>query len=494
MQHVSGVVAVRRHKNHCGLREKRVGAAMEQNCVERPFLHKRPQSLPGLILMPVADHRLDPDAKAVLHSPGEHAVKQPRVGNARLMGQTAADEPEAQFFSCGHEEKSRLFLPGDLADFHQSGDGMDFLRVLDAVRSITGMRGEDRFPHKASAVVALPTQEGRRVVMVHDAGMAKAVLESDAYRQYNFVERILSVAKPERTARIRRFCDIGLIMIDGPEHERRRVETARLLDRCVQRLLDLPPDKVARFVEDAIQSQSPAAARDIGRALVVLLFSECLAAVTGQDGLLLDDTIFAIDFFNPFPTLSTLYRCDEALSRSCEKLGVERLGEAEEATALSLLVMGVSPLYAMFTALVNAAVEAMRSGQDMEQAVRRVRGVDAYSVVPTNFVMRACIAETEIGGENISPGDIVYLFLGSATGCPFSRLTAIPFGAGRHYCSGAKLTSTMLSIVRNALPGCMAALRRVESSAVEQGKAAAFLMYSAPVATQQSGNPAERTA
>lgn len=364
---------------------------------------------------------------------------------------------------------------------------MDFLRVLDAVRAITGKRGEDRFPAQPAPLVVFRSDSGgRKVVMVHDAGLARGVLESPAYRQYNFVERILSVAKPERTAWIRRFCDVGLIMIDGPEHERRRLETGRLLDRCVERLIDLPPERMETVLQAALRSHQPATARDVARAIVITLFSECVSEVAGQEGLLLDETIFAIDFFNPFPTISTLHRCNDALSRCCEAIGVEELGDAEQATVLSLLVMGVSPLYAMFTAMINAAVAAVQSGQDPRRAIRDVRGVDAYSIVSTNFVMRECVVENDVGGEKILPGDIVYLFLGSASGCPFSRLTAIPFGAGRHYCSGAKLTSTMLSIVRNALQSCTAAMVGVEPSPVEQGRASAFLTYGMPPAPRKA--------
>jgi cytochrome P450 len=355
---------------------------------------------------------------------------------------------------------------------------MDFLRVLDAVRSITGNRGGDRFPAQPGSLLVIRSdQDGRKVVMVHDAALAKAVLESPAYRQYNFVERILSVAKADRTSWIRRFCDVGLIMIDGPEHERRRQATNELLERCVHRLIGLPPERTAAVLEAAIQKAPGGSAHDVGRVLVVFLFAECIATVTGNDAPPLDETIFEIDFFNPFPTLSTLYRSNEALATCCEAIGVEGLGEAEQATVLSLLVMGVSPLYAMFTAMANETITAVRSGEDPHEAARLARGVDAYSIVATNFVMRECVAENVVGDEMILPGDMVYSFLGSASGCPFTRQTAIPFGAGRHYCSGAKLTSVMLNVAQKAMAAMGERLGSASPSAVVQGKAHAFLAY-----------------
>ena len=355
---------------------------------------------------------------------------------------------------------------------------MDFLRVLDAVRSITGKRGEDHFVDQPDPLLILRShQDGRKVVMVHESRLGKAVLESPAYRQYNFVEKILSIAKPERTGWINRFCDLGLIMIDGDEHQQRRLSMNDQLERCVHRLIGLPPAKTAAILEKALRRTPHASARDVSRALVLFLVSECVTAITGKETQLPEEATFAIDFFNPFPTLSSLYRGDDAIERCCEAIDFEGIGEAEQAAILSLMVMGVSPLYAMFTAMMNTAIAAVRTGQDSQQALRHVRGVDAYSIVATNFVMRECVAETTLNGEKIDPGDILYLFLGSARGCPFSRQTAIPFGAGQHYCSGAKLTSTMLGILRSALQGSIALVGNLEPSDVEQGKATAFLTY-----------------
>jgi len=136
----------------------------------------------------------------------------------------------------------------------------------------------------------------------------------------------------------------------------------------------------------------------------------------------------------------------------------------------------------LITASLNQYVQSLTGGVPHAEALLSVAKADSYTIVPTNFVMRECIAPDMIGDEHVAVGDIVYLFLGSATGCPFSRQSAVPFGAGAHYCSGAKLTSMMLWAVR---PGLTAAdplvLERAVSSPAEQGKASAFLMY--PAAT-----------
>jgi hypothetical protein len=355
---------------------------------------------------------------------------------------------------------------------------MDYLRVLDRVRAVTGSRIDDRFPEAGSPVAAVRQHaDSRATIFVFDAAIAKHVLESPAYRQFPFLDKILSIAKPERTSWIRRFCEFGLIMIDGPEHERRRTRMAAALDRCVERLKQLPDARTARVLEAA--SQGPGVSADrLARALVCLLFGECVAAVVGHDVELPPEHLFEIDFFNPFPTLSSLARCNASIDACCRAIGVESLAPDDQAAVLSMLIMGVRPLHAQITASLNRCLQARRAGTPLDEALALAAKVDAYSIVATNFVMRECVAPGTIADEPVAAGDVVYLFLGSATGCPFSRQTAVPFGAGAHYCSGAKLTSVMLWTVRAGLAAAdPSVFDHVAAAPAEQGKASAFLTY-----------------
>lgn len=355
---------------------------------------------------------------------------------------------------------------------------MEYLRVLDLVRGITGARREDAFPARPTSVTTVrDTPQSRGVVFVHDAAIAKAVLQSPRYRQFNFLARILEAADGETTREIRRFCDIGLIMIDGPEHLRRREAMAAALERCISRLQQVHPARFAAAVAAASQSEAPTA-RNLANALVVAVFAECVAAISrGEPIALPDDDLASIDFFNPFPTLSTLRRCDAALGRCAARLSTTAMSDDDQAAVLSLLIMGVSPVLAILTAAINACVHELSEGRTADEATAVLRDFDAYSVVPTNFVMRECVTADDVAGASILPGDVVYVFLATTTGCPFSRQDSLPFGAGAHQCSGLKLTSVMLSVARKALADSTASLRRVRPSPVVRGKAYAFLLH-----------------
>lgn len=356
---------------------------------------------------------------------------------------------------------------------------MEYLRILDVVRAVTGGRSERSFPDRPEPIVAVREAEaGQAVLFVHEAALAKGVLESPRYRQFHFLARILEVADPRKTSWIRRFCDVGLIMIDGPEHLRRREAMNEAMEACIRRLQRWPPEAVAAALEPILRTAQPPASHVIARDLVALLFSECIAAIAGGSTQALEAAdLVEIDFFNPFPTLSTLYRCNASIERVAVRVGLDAMTAAQQAAVLSLLIMGVSPMQGIFTVALNRCAEALQAGGPLDDALAALKSVDAYSVVPTNFVMRLCVDEDAIGGNRILPGDIVYLFLGTASGCPFSRQNSVPFGAGAHYCSGAKITSVLLNLARQALAAAGESLRRVEPSEVVHGKAHAFLMH-----------------
>jgi hypothetical protein len=302
------------------------------------------------------------------------------------------------------------------------------------------------------------------------------VLQSPRYRQFHFLGQILTIAKPERTTWIRRFCEIGLIMVDGPEHQRRRLLMQHSLDRCTAGVKAISSDEMIAAIEAGIASE-PCTSAAIASRLVILLFSRAITELVGKPVELPARDLFAVDFFNPFPTLSSLTRCNESIGNCCDAIGLEALDQPTQAAVLSLLLMGVSPLHAILTAMLNAYAVGLQAGLAGGDAAQAAVGWDSHAIVPTNFVMRVCVETDALGPEVVQPGDVVYLFLGSATGCPFSRRTSVPFGAGRHYCSGAALTQVMTAAVRDGLGRFHANGCRITPSEEVQGKAAAFLVF-----------------
>ena len=353
---------------------------------------------------------------------------------------------------------------------------MEYLEILQAIRSVTADRTATSFP-------ALPTPTlrcsgpGHSVVIVVDATLSRAVLESSRYETLNFLDRILTVVRPEKTRWIRRFCELSPIMVDGPKHMRRRALVDTMIDGCMKAVKDLPPAAIVAVVEDGLTHPGTSAALIAGDVVAMLLAISCSTCL-GRSVRLPRDELLAIDFFNPFPTLSALARCDDAIAACCQAVGLEYDDETIAPAVLSLLTMGVQPLHAVTTQLIDAWLTGAAVGESPEAIRERLVMVDAYAVVPVNFVMRRCIEADTIDAEDVSSGDVVYCFLGSATGCPFTRQLAVPFGAGTHVCSGTQLSIVMFHQVRRALLGLgVPDGLQVDPSLPSRGSAQAFLTY-----------------
>ena len=162
-----------------------------------------------------------------------------------------------------------------------------------------------------------------------------------------------------------------------------------------------------------------------------------------------------------------------------------KLSSAKYMAVSTMVVMGFSPLLATITSSLNQLLETLSSSDaSVESAIQACQRIDYNITVPTNFVMRECIDPVTIDGIELAPGDLVYVFLGTASGCPFSRLTAIPFGAGRHFCSGTKLSQMMLKLAQGAMADSAQSLRKLpvlpRPTPIETGRATAFLSFRDP--------------
>ena len=366
---------------------------------------------------------------------------------------------------------------------------MQYLRILNALRTITGQRSAHHFPNQYSdlEIFDSPGSESR-VLFIYNTSLGRQVLDSREFGQYDFTQRALALAGEERTNWIRRFCFESPVMLDGTAHQVRRRELSNVLKRCTDALNTVKIADLASDLLVAARHKSATSLR-VSQEIVTQLLSICLGAITGRDANLPTEELMAVDFFNPFPKPSSLYRCDHAISACMHALQWQSLNEAERTAVSVMIVMGVSPLVATATASLNALLEVLAiPGSTHDEAVTASRKVDFHATVPTNFVMRRCLTTTVVNGHELREGDLAYVFLGPVSGCPFSALTTLPFGSGRHVCSGRQLSLIMLASVHDALELAVSSLAELplvnRRTPVEAGRASAFLRYADETAPQ----------
>jgi hypothetical protein len=359
---------------------------------------------------------------------------------------------------------------------------MQYLKILNSIRWITGQRSPASFPEKDCSIESFgPMGTGQGVLFVYDISIGKSILESADLGQYNFIERAIALTSEEQTAWIRRFCAESPVMLDGTSHQDQRRELNNIFLRCSDALRNVSADMLASTIVSASNVEG-ASSLSVGEEVIGKLFATCLTEITGHEVEIPTEDLFAVDFFNPFLKPSTLQRCDHAIRTCMEALHWQKLSKIEALAASTLLIMGVSPLLAAVTKSINVLLEGLCPPNDsITHAIKTCRSVDFYNTVPTNFVIRRCLKPVNIQDYSLAKDDLVYVFLGSANGCPLSRLQSIPFGAGRHICSGTRLSAEMLHLTHDALELAAPALKEsavvCRQSPIVQGRAAAFLTY-----------------
>lgn len=359
---------------------------------------------------------------------------------------------------------------------------MQYLKILNGIRWITGQRSPISFPDKGCGVESFGQMgTGQGVLFVYDTAIGKSILESADLGQYDFIERAVALTSKEQTAWIRRFCSESPVMLDGPSHQEQRRELSNVLLRCSDALRNVPADMLATTIVSASNIEG-ASSLSIGEQIIGQLFGTCLTEITGHEVVIPNEELFAVDFFNPFPKPSTLQRCDQAIRVCMEALEWQKLSKIEVLAVSTLLIMGVSPLLAAVTKSINTLLEGLCPPNDnITKAIQACKSVDFYNTVPTNFVIRRCLKSITVQNHSLAKDDLVYVFLGSANGCPLSRLQSIPFGAGRHICSGTRLSAEMLSLTHDALELAAPELKKsalnCEQSPTVKDRASAFLTY-----------------
>ncbi|MBL9175271.1 MAG: hypothetical protein JNL10_17155 [Verrucomicrobiales bacterium] len=351
---------------------------------------------------------------------------------------------------------------------------MRILKILHALQSVVGFRTEDTFPNRPASVEFMDRDgDGPRAAFVHRIGITRRILEDGAFEQMRFLDDYLALCDPRRTEWIRYFMDHNPEFLNGEVHRDRSRLLRPELARCVRRLDAMPVAGVAALVDGVLASERPSTFR-IARAVTAHYFSACLQEISGTNVSVDEEVLFGVDIFLPFPRPAHLHACNQRVDSYIA--AVRRIREpspAELIVLLTLLMMGTAPTVATVNWTANRWHRQVTSGTASGSPPPEVD----FSLAPTSFVMRRCVEDTEVEGHSFEQGDVVYLFLGEASGCPLHRLNSLPFGAGRHTCSGQPLSRRMLELTHAAFGESRGDWNRAVASGVVPGRSSAFVKF-----------------
>ena len=356
---------------------------------------------------------------------------------------------------------------------------MRILKILHALQSVVGFRTEDTFPDRPVSLEFMQSEDGGpRAAFVHRIAIARKVLEHGAFEQMRFLDKCLALGDPLRTGWIRYFTDHNPEFLNGEVHRNQSRLLRPELARCVRRMNAVPVSEVTMLVDEVLASERPSTFQ-VARKVTAHLFRCCLQEISGTEVGVDEEVLFGVDIFLPFPRPAHLYACNQRVDSYLAAVRqIREPNPAELLVLLTLLMMGTAPTVAAVNWAANRWLRHVTPGTAPGSAPPEVD----FSLAPTSFVMRHCTEDTMVDSHPFKRGDLVYLFLGEASGCPLHRLNSLPFGAGRHTCSGQPLSRRMLELAHAAFRESHGDWSRMEVSGVVPGRSSAFVKFEATTA------------
>ena len=356
---------------------------------------------------------------------------------------------------------------------------MIFLQINKILKLITAQRLQTSYISGLDDLNIIESPEGTRTIFVLNSSLAKALLKSKQIAVYNFLSQTIDLYGQQHLPILKNISSVFPIFLDGKAHSGIRRSFNKMLLECQGDSLKLFKANLRDILKINIKNEIIEV--NSLASLISKAAMESILQSISPERLFFDPGFDyeKVDFFNTFPTKSAVHKTEKALRSFCKNMQFD--SDIKTVLALSIATMGYMPLKGMLAAYLN---EFMQNPNEISE-------LSFSNVVPTNFVMRkvlkdCCFKFIDRGGDNSSitffSNDVVYIFLGDGTSCPFTSLNTLPFGAGKHICPGKSISEEFLRITsdeikQHATLNSTLFHERVKRAEVYREKSSAFLRY-----------------
>lgn len=356
---------------------------------------------------------------------------------------------------------------------------MSFLSVQKILKLVTTQRLESSFFPTLNDFEVVDVSTDKRVIFIFNYSLAKALLRSKHAGTYDFLSTPLNLYGRDNFPILKMLSSLFPIFLDGQNHSVVREQYNQALAKVQGASLEHFSKELKaiirqKFKADCININSVAS--DVSKAAM----ESILRLIPSEEIKLSYDFDYEnMDFFNTLPTKSVLAKTESELQNFCSNMQLKT--DTTGILALSIVTMGYLPLKAMVAAYLNKFISNPEALSNFE----------FQNVVPTNFVMREALKDfsinyrafnKKISSLDLFANDVTYIFLGEGSGCPFSYLNSLPFGAGRHTCPGKGVSQRFLKIISNEFtsyaslnPGLSD--KQIIPASILRHRSSAFLSY-----------------
>lgn len=355
---------------------------------------------------------------------------------------------------------------------------MSFLDRIKLIRQVNNGLHYDWIGSHEQAVTFFD-EKYVRFAIVTEVRIARKLLEHPACWAINHLQGFLPPDSEAGLEHIHRFLKLSPEFLNGEEHRDRSEITKTIIDRYYQACLDVSHDELQRDLAEWTASHfNYYSASDLSKAILAIYFTQAGRIFHRNHQFQFRPShITESGFFSAAPRVSRLNRFNTDISSHLDEAHLQEGSEEETFLLLLLRIMGSAPLNSTLISSLNFLLERRKEGHEESILPSELRGKLSFArFLPTRFSLRRLTEDIQIDGFEFHANDVLYIYLAEAGGCPIKMVQALPFGFGRHFCPGHKVSELVILTCLNTILGC-SALKQCAPSAAKVQNVGAFLSF-----------------
>ena len=355
---------------------------------------------------------------------------------------------------------------------------MSFLDRIKLIRQVNNGQHYDWIGSHDQAVTFFD-EKCVRFAIVTEIRIARRLLEHPACLAINALQDFLPADSEVGLEYIHRFLRLSPEFLNGEEHRDRSEITKAIINRYYKACLDVSQGVLQRELEAWSESHVNYSASDLSKAILAIYFTQAGRIFHRNEMFRFKPSHVPENygFFSAAPRVSKLISFNTDISSHLHEAHLQEASEEETFLLLLLRIMGSAPLNGTLISSLNFLLERRMEGRQDGSLPGELRGKLPFSrFLPTRFTVRRVMEDIQVDEYNFRSNDVVYVYLADAGGGPIRQVQALPFGFGRHFCPGHKVSELVLATCLNTILGCCA-LKKCTPSVATVQNVGAFLSF-----------------
>lgn len=326
-----------------------------------------------------------------------------------------------------------------------------YFEAIDRIRQITGNRTSNSFLTQLNGFDVFRNKNNNHsIFLVYDFESNKQILKSKSFEPYNFIDGALKFNKLDFPLQKKFINNTPLFIENIKSHFQKTSKLRVIYQRFSKRIEDIQMIDLFQVIDNIFLADE-ITTKFLSKSLVIYFVQEIFEELTGKKLQLNPEYIEELSFISTTPTPRLLKNTESNLNRINSLYNTDSLSDYEYTALNSFLIMGFYPIVSSITVLLNNYIQLLDQKHSKDRINTFLKDFSFSNVTPINFLVRIAKKDITIEDINFSEGNIVYVFLGKLSKCPFNKNSSMPFGIGKHQCTGKQTAKVILDKTKDLL-------------------------------------------